>query len=468
MRKNLGLRFAIILIVLIVSFVMVIPSLGIRDKVVLKEQKWAPSFLKKILEALIPKQKVKLGLDLKGGVYLVLDVVTSNLPKGASTEKAVISTLEVLRARLDALGLTQPLIQRQGKTHIVIQLPGEQNPQRAIRVIKQVARLEFKLVDDSRDPNEYIDKEPPPGYELLWVYVKNKETGKYEKKNPLLVKKIPEVSGEDIKDAYVGYDELGKPEVRIRFTSKGALKFARTTRLNVKKRLAIVLDNKIISAPIIEEPIPGGNAVIRGDFSVEEAKDLAIVLRAGALPAPVKVIENRTVGPSLGKDSIEQGLRAIAIGFVAVVLLMLIRYRFAGLIANLALLFNLLIIMAAMAGFGATLTLPGIAGLVLTVGMSVDANVIIFERIREELKEGKSLYTGIEAGYDRAYQTIVDANITTLITALALYLFGTGPVKGFAVTLSIGIVSSMFTAIFVTRTIFDWIALTFKRLRFSF
>ncbi|RME00479.1 MAG: protein translocase subunit SecD, partial [Calditrichaeota bacterium] len=277
-----------------------------------------------------------------------------------------------------------------------------------------------------------------------------------------LVKKEPELTGKYIADAGVtiaaGSQSLnqGQPIVTLKLNREGGRIFARVTGANVGKRLAIVLDHKVASAPNIKEKIPSGNATIEGNFTMQEAKELAIVLRAGALPAPVYPIEERTVGPSLGKDSVRRGQISIVLGIVLVVLFMIVYYRASGAVADLALVLNLILIMAALAAFHATLTLPGVAGIILTIGMAVDANVLIFERIREELRSGKTIRAAIDAGYGRAFWTIFDANVTTFLTALVLYQFGTGPIRGFAVTLSIGILASMFTAIVVTRVIFDY------------
>ena len=256
--------------------------------------------------------------------------------------------------------------------------------------------------------------------------------------------------------------QYNQPYVSIKFNAKGAKIFKTVTTNNVGKRLAIVLDNVIRSAPVIREPIGGGRAQIEGSFTLEEAKDLAIVLRAGSLPAPIKILEERTVGPSLGKDSIDQGIRATIIGSLLVLFFMFIYYKLSGLIANIALVFNMVIIFAVLAAFEAALTLPGIAGIVLTLGMAVDANVLIFERIREELRAGKTIWASVDAGYAKAFSAIFDSNLTTVLAAAILFQFGTGPVKGFAVTLCVGIMASFFTAIFVTRVVFDYFVLVKK------
>jgi len=302
----------------------------------------------------------------------------------------------------------------------------------------------------------------PPGSQLLYQVRRDSETQR-ELKTPFLIKKRSLLTGAYLTDARVQIDsQYNEPYVSINFDKKGARIFERITEENVKKRLAIVLDNRVYSAPVIQEKIGGGEARITGSFAMEDARDLAIVLRAGALPAPVNVLEERTVGPSLGSDSIRKGLMSMCVGAILVLLFMIIYYKGSGLIADFALFLNIVLIAGGLAAFQATLTLPGIAGIILTIGMAVDANVLIFERIREEMGLGKTPHASVSAGYDRATLTILDANVTTLIAALVLFQFGTGPVKGFAVTLSLGVFSSLFTALVVTRIIFDYLLLNRK------
>ena len=390
--------------------------------------------------------KLNLGLDLQGGMYLVLKVDTAGLDE-VSKKDARARAIEILRNRLDPQGVKEYPIYPQGKDRIIIQLPGETERERVLKRIKRVAHLEFKIVSDDIDKiKTSLEGNIPPGYELLTLQEK-----------PILLEKKAVLTGDALTDARVDFSQraFGEPYVSLTFNNKGARLFSQITGQNVNRRLAIVLDGVVQSAPVIRERIPSGKAQITGKFSVDEANDLAIILRAGALPAPVEVIEERTVGPTLGKDSIAKGIRAIILGGVLVLCFMLIYYLIAGLIANFALCMNLILILGVLSYFKATLTLPGIAGLVLTIGMAVDANVLIFERVKEELKSGKTLHSGIISGYNRAFLTILDANVTTLITALILFQFGTGPVRGFATTLSIGILASMFTAIVVTRVIFD-------------
>lgn len=372
-------------------------------------------------------------------------------------KNAVDQALETIRNRIDQFGVSEPDIRIQGERRILIQLPGVKDTQRAKDLIGKTALLEFKLVDETHDISSALKGLPPPGSEILYQEVKDPDTKRIINKSPFLIKKRAALTGEYLKDARVGFDNRkGYSIVNLEFDNKGARLFAQVTEENIGKRLAIVLDNKVHSAPVINERIPGGRAQISGQFSPDEAHDLAIVLRAGALPAPVNILEERTVGPSLGADSIHKGLQSMIIGGILVVLFMVVYYKGSGIVANVALLLNIILISGGLAAFGATLTLPGIAGIILTIGMAVDANVIIFERIREELIIGRTPHAALDAGYDRATLTILDANVTTLIAALVLFQFGTGPVKGFAVTLSLGVISSLFTALIVTRLIFDY------------
>lgn len=369
---------------------------------------------------------------------------------------AVRQALETLRNRVDQFGVSEPTLQRQGENRILIQLPGVKDPQRAIDLLGKTARLEFKMVEDDVDPQQAVRGVLPPGTQLLYERRIDRQTGAASE-IPVVVQEKTVLTGDLLADAQVRIDtRFNEPYVAIDFNAVGAKRFDQITAANVGKRMAIVLDDTVYSAPVIRERISGGSAQISGSFSEQEATDLAIVLRAGSLPAPVNILEDRTVGPSLGQDSINQGILSVTIGGILVILAMLIYYRLAGLVANAALVLNIIFIMAMLSMFKATLTLPGIAGIVLTIGMAVDANVLIFERIREELRLGKTARAALEAGFSKALSSIIDSNVTTLIAALVLFQFGTGPVKGFAVTLSIGIVSSMFTAIFVSRLIFDY------------
>ncbi|MFO7554593.1 MAG: protein translocase subunit SecD [Desulfobacterales bacterium] len=372
--------------------------------------------------------------------------------KKMATEQA----LETIRNRIDQFGVSEPDIRSQGEKRILVQLPGIKDTGRAKALIGKTALLEFKLLDETHDLNEALNGNIPPESEVLYGINEDPATQRVIK-TPYLIKKRTLLTGANLTNARVEIDsQYNEPYVSIDFDKKGGRDFERITEANVKKRLAIVLDNKVYSAPVIQEKISGGKARITGHFTMEEARDLAIALRAGALPAPVRILEERTVGPSLGTDSIRKGLISMCVGGLLVVLFMIVYYRGAGLIADLALILNILLIAGALAGFQATLTLPGIAGIILTIGMAVDANVLIFERIREEIHIGKTPRAAVEAGYERATLTILDANVTTLIAALVLFQFGTGPVKGFAVTLSLGVISSLFTALILTRMVFDY------------
>jgi preprotein translocase subunit SecD len=400
-----------------------------------------------------------------GGGNLTLELVLSEKAQQHIRQMAVDQAVETITNRIDQFGVAEPDIRPQGRDRILVQLPGIKDPQRAIDIIGKTALLEFKLVDEENSLEEALRGNIPPGDEILYEIAG--EPGN-QRKIPYLLKKRAVLTGEYLTDARVQIDtRYNEPYVSLSFDSRGARLFEQITGANIKKRLAIVLDNTVYSAPVIQDRIAGGRAQITGRFSMEEARDLAIVLRAGALPAPVKIIEERTVGPSLGRDSIQKGLKSMIIGGLSVILFMLIYYKFAGALADLALLLNIIFIAAGLAFFGATLTLPGIAGIILIIGMAVDANVLIFERIREELRLGKTPRAAVDGGYSKALVTILDANITTLIAALVLFQFGTGPIKGFAVTLSIGIIASLFTAIFITRLIFDYFILEWGMKRIS-
>ena len=513
------------------------------------------------------ERAIQLGLDLQGGMHLVLELDESDRSfTGAEQSDAIDRALEIIRNRVDEFGVSEPLIQKVGDERIIVELPGIQDEDRAKSLVQQAAYLEFQLVVDGQDAidqiqavdaaltgrvipvettgtavdtvaggaetgdapdtvggdttagrtleeltgvgdtasadttgvaglvagnrplssllqtiprandqNDFLvpETEVPnvesmladsaavsalaPGYEWLWSGDPQTFSDGRSYKTLYLLHSDPLMTGEAVATASAGFDPqlTSQPIVSLEMTSEGAGLFGDITRAHVNQRLAIVLDEVVRMAPNINQPIADGHAQIEGFDSVEEARDIAIVLRAGALPAPLEIIEERTVGPSLGADSVEAGRMAGLLGLLAVMALMAVYYRASGLVANVALLLNIVLVLAALAGFGATLTLPGIAGLILTVGMAVDANVLIFERVREELEVGKTVRAAIDAGYDRAFVTILDAQLTTLIAAAVLFQFGTGPIKGFAVVLTIGIICSIFTAVFVTRTIFD-------------
>ncbi len=387
--------------------------------------------------------------------------------KDNATEQA----LETIRNRVDQFGVAEPVIHRQGTNEIVVQLPGYKDPKRAVELIGKTAQLEFRLVDDESPVAAELPAYVMPGEEqdvikkfkdkipkddiILFKRVVNRETGEVKKK-PFLLKKEVLLTGDLLSEARVAIDQrFNEPYVSLTFNKTGAKIFEEVTGKYVQKRLAIILDNNVYSAPVIRERIAGGSAQITGSFSMEEAKDLAIVLRAGALPAPVKLLQNITVGPSLGRDSIEAGKKAGIIAILLVTLFMAFYYKLSGLIADFAMLLNVILLLGAMAFLNATLTMPGIAGIVLAVGMAVDSNVLMFERMREELRAGKTPRAAVDSGYDKAFITIVDSHVTTLITAAVLFQFGTGPIKGFAVTLSLGVAINLFTALVGTKTVFD-------------
>ena len=363
----------------------------------------------------------------------------------ARNTRTLQQSIEIIRRRVDELGTTEPTIQRQGETRILVQVPGLDDPQRLKSLLGQTAKMNFHLVDPNASAYDVANGKRAPGGARL-VYTDTQPA------IPYLIRRRAMVSGERLEDASVGFDpQTNAPEVNFRFDSVGGRKFGEVTRENIGRPFAIVLDDKIISAPVIQAAILGGSGRITGNFSVQEANDLAILLRAGALPAPMSILEERTVGPGLGADSVAAGRIALIVGFLAVIGFMILSYNMFGLFANAALLINLVLIMAVLSGLQATLTLPGIAGIVLTVGMAVDANVLIFERIREELTANKTPIMAIDAGYSRALGTILDANVTTLLAAIVLFQLGSGPIRGFAVTLAIGIVTSVFTAFTLTR-----------------
>lgn len=520
MFKSLRVRWAITAVVTLVSLYFLVPTLV--DEI--------PASVSKF----VPKDKIRLGLDLQGGMHMILEVdaekaletmmertaddlkeslmdnrvrfrglakaqgasitmelteaggkadlerilkehhpdleiassvtrgtgqfvtVVYNEKRAANLKKLTVEhSVETIRNRIDQFGVTEPEIIPEGNDRIMVQLPGIKDPERAKNLIGKTALLEFKIVDEEHSLDEALRGNVPEGSVIAYGARDDRYGGRGQV--PYLLKNKTLLTGASLETAKVQIsDRFGEPHVSIKFNSQGAADFDRITNENVRKRLAIVLDGVVHSAPVIQERISGGQAQITGSFTMEEARDLAIVLRAGALPAPVNILEETTVGPSLGSDSIRQGIIAALIGFALVVIFMVFYYRLSGLVADSVLILNIIVLLGILAAFKATLTLPGIAGIVLVIGMAVDANVLIFERVREELRIGKTPSAAIDAGYGKAFITILDANITTLIAALFLFAFGTGPIKGFSLTLSIGIVVSMFTAIFVTRAIFDY------------
>jgi preprotein translocase subunit SecD len=523
--KSLKLRFILISVFLVISIVYCLPNIY---------------ELKGDVKKYLPSDKIRLGLDLKGGMHLLLELDTIKLMENmverkfsalkdalitdgirflgldkkeysvlvtvrseqkeklynivgnkfpelkAGTSKvdgdtvqlefllpekelsvikdnAVSQALETIRNRIDQFGVSEPVIVRQGDNQILVQLPGVKDPQRALDLIGKTAQLEFKLVDEDNAASAQASGIAPEGSELLTMKVRNRETG-ITTTSPILLKKQSVLTGELLTDARVriGGDFGNEPYVAIEFNSEGARIFDQVTGANVGKRLAIILDNNVYSAPAIRERISGGKASITGGFTNDEAKDLSIVLKAGALPAPVKVVQNITIGPTLGQDSIKKGLQAAVLGALLIIFFMIYYYRLSGVVADIALFLNLLYLLGVFSLFKFTMTLPGIAGIILLMGIGVDTNVIIFERIREELRLGKTVRAAVDSGYTRAWLTVVDAHVTTLITALFLFIFGTGPIRGFALTLSIGIIINLFTAVFGSKVIFDWIITKYK------
>ena len=376
-------------------------------------------------------------------------LIRLNVPQAAITDKvrqSVEQSIQIVERRVNELGTVEPLIQRQGLDRILVQVPGLQDPTRLKELIGKTAKLDFRMVDSTVTPEQAVQGRAPADSEVLMSST--------APKTPYVIKKQVLVSGGELTDAQPGFDQrTGEPMVSFRFNTSGSRKFAQATSENVGQPFAIVLDNEVISAPVIREPITGGSGQITGSFTVQAANDLAILLRAGALPAPLTIIEERTVGPGLGQDSIEKGKLAAYVGSIMVILFMLLTYRLFGVFANIAVAINVAMIFGVLSLLNATLTLPGIAGVVLTVGIAVDSNVLIYERIREELRAGRNAISAIDAGFKRALATILDSNITTFIAAAVLFYIGTGPVRGFAVTLGIGIITTVFTAFTLTRLI---------------
>jgi protein-export membrane protein SecD len=531
------LKFAIILILIVLGLYTLYPTYELRIQLPKEKKKLAElkaqaqtrddslkvSYRENELkekEARLHKKALHLGLDLVGGMHLMLEIDKTKLTK-EETKDAADRALAVIRNRIDQFGVYEPVIQKAGQDRILVQLP-EVDRDRALNLIKQVALLEFRLVADADKTNEVlrmiddhyrrINKEDtitkdqgtflsyvitvdrndfgveeadfpifsqmvgnardviPRDYEILFgppELIQNRRVRRL-----YLVKAEPELTGSSISNAdpapYQGSDPnlLNTWIVSLRLSRKDATKFAMVTGRNVGKRLAIVLDNVVRFAPVIKERIPTGEAMITtGDVNPERARDLAIVLRSGALPAPVIVAEERAIGPALGRDSIERGIRAGLISGVIIILFMVIYYSLSGIVAVCTLILNIFLILVVLAGLRATLTLPGIAGIILTIGMAVDANILIFERIREELKLGKRVKAAVEAGFSRAAVTIFDANVTTILTAIALYFIGSGPIRGFAITLGVGLVINILTAVFIGRFIMEWATTQFAQER---
>ncbi len=455
-------------------------------------------------ENAVMAKKINLGLDLQGGMHLVMQAdfkkIESKSPDGTKlTEKEKTEltqqALELIRNRIDKFGVAEPSIRPRGNEAIEIQLPGVRDPRAVKRAIGTTGRVEYRLVDDeysgkaaewlSRNyreealPEDVAAQEKlladmtagiqlPGRLELLFQWDRKKDTKKIIPSYPVALSREVALAGNDISKAWIGQDEYGGLAVHFTTTAEGASKFADvTSKKNWTKRLAIVIDDKVRSAPRLNVQITSGQAMISGNFTYEEVNTLTRIIKEGALPVDLNIIEERTVGPSLGQDAIEGGVKAALIGIGGIMLFILLYYRLSGIIANVGLILNAIFMLAILSWLGFTLTLPGIAGVILTIGMAVDANVIIFERIKEELRAGKSVRMAISLGYERAFWTIFDANMTTLISAFILVQFGTGPIKGFAVTLTIGLLSSMFVVLYITRYIFELLSLNKKLKKLS-
>ncbi|MFH1826153.1 MAG: protein translocase subunit SecD [bacterium] len=398
---------------------------------------------------------ITLGLDLQGGTRLVLEGQPTD--KVQISDDAMAGAVAVIRNRIDALGVTEPLIQRKGKDQIVVELPGVKDPDRAIAIIGDTAMLEFVEAEWAPADESRLTPQKVKEFYGQEAYLDNVEImrdGQVWRKRPIILKRSS-LTGDMLKGAWPGVDEYGNPVIDIEFNADGAKAFGEVTGRSVNKPLAILLDGKIISAPNVREPIPSGRAQISGDFTIDEVQDMVIKLKAGALPIPVKPIEIRIVGPTLGQDSINKSKVAGLIGFAIIAVFMVFYYRLPGLLADIALGIYITILLAVLCLIHATLTLPGIAGMLLSIGMAVDANIIIFERLKEELRLKKTIKLAIETSFKRALSAILDSNVTTVIAAATLFFVGTGTIKGFAVTLSVGIFASMFTAIIITRMLLD-------------
>ncbi|MCX7940571.1 MAG: protein translocase subunit SecD [Endomicrobia bacterium] len=459
--KNLRYRILLVAVVILIGLYFLFPT--IQWYLFMTPQQRQQ---KEISRDPILKKILKLGLDLKGGTYLVLEIDKEKIPQGIDLSDALDRAIEVIRNRIDQYGVAEAMITKQGDKWISVQLPGVKDPEMAKQLIGKTALLEFilvntdepyrKIAERARElglkPKESLVDERiltlvPTGYKLL--------PGRDE--SFYLVKSSAELTGAYLSNARVelGHSETGLPYVSLEFNPDGSKIFAKVTEANIDRHLAIVLDGVVQSAPVIRSRIPDGRAIIEGNFTIEEAKFLATVLRAGALPAPVKIIEERTVGPTLGRDSVVSGATALVVGSVAVLVFMLVYYKLSGLIADIAMVVNIVLIICFLTAFKATLSFPGLAGLVLMIGMGVDANILILERIKEELSAGKTLRVAIDLGYQRALVTIIDSNLTTLITTVFLFGFGTGPIKGFGITMFIGLIANIFTATFLTKIFYD-------------
>jgi SecD/SecF fusion protein len=497
--RNIGIRVGIVILAIVIGAIAIYPTIRLYT---------CPD-LSRDDQISLAKKAIHLGLDLKGGMHLVLEIDTTGLTE--TRQDLADRAFEIIQNRIDEFGVYEPVIERQSGGRILVQLPGVDRD-RAVGLIEKVAHLEFQVVaDDKRDEimpkiDRYHEERDTLAFESpftsylisvdridMAIDVRDEDSvramisqaqevipedveilfgpkemyeGREIKRLYLMNSKV-ELTGEAIRDARhepsSGQDlqHMGSWQISLEFKREAARAFASITGKNVNKRLAIILDDIVQSAPYIQERIPQGRAMITGRFSAEEARDLAIVLRAGALPAPLRIVEERSVGPSLGRDSIQSGVRAVIIAGIIVIVFMLIYYSLSGFVADLTLFLNLFFLLAILSAFRGSLTMPGIAGIALTIGMAVDANVLIFERIREELKIGKTTRTAIDQGFARAWVTIFDSNITTIIIGVILYIFGSGPIKGFALTLTIGLVSNLFSAVFIGKVLFNYVTYKF-------
>lgn len=460
--KNLQFRVIIILAVIILGIYFIIPTVqwylkSPEEQFKLQQEK--NKILKKILN---------LGLDLRGGIHLVLEIDKDKVSPEVDLSDAIDRAIEIIRNRVDQYGVTEAMITKQGEKWISVQLPGIKDVDIARELIGKTALLEFRLVETGDvsikitekirelglKPREAITSPEvlsliPTGYVLL--------PGRED--DVFIVKSTPEITGAYLTTAKLelGGGEFGLPYVSLEFDREGAKIFSRVTEANIDRHLAIVLDDVVQSAPVIRSRIPDGRAIIEGNFSLEDAKFIATILRAGALPAPVKIIEERTVGPTLGKDSVVSGTRALLVGGMIVILFMLIYYKFSGFVTDFVLFLNIFLIFSFMSAFRATFSFPALAGVVLMIGMGVDANILILERIKEELRNGKTLRVAVDLGYQRALKTIIDSNLTTIITTVFLFGFGTGPIKGFGITMLIGLLVNIFTSVVVTKVIYEYV-----------
>lgn len=462
--KTLHVRMTIVLLAIIVSFIFIYPTVEWYTKSLSEREK---------MEAMKerPKHILNLGLDLRGGTHMLLELEVEKLEKKEKLQDAIQRAIEIIRNRVDAYGISEVPIAKVGEKWISVELPGISKTEQAESLIGKTALLEFMLVDEStmaakiisdieneekpvldKEGNllpEYAKKIPP---HLKVLRGKSDEEGRFRY---YVLQSSVQITGAYLENARVDTDQFGMPTIAFSFNKEGGKKFEKITAQNINRKLAIVLDNIVYTAPVIKSEITGGKGVIEGNFTMEEARNIALVLRSGALPAPVKIIEKRVVGPTLGEDSIKKGVKASLVGLLLVFVFMVIYYRGGGIIADIGMIFNLIILLGVLSYFGATLTLPGIAGIILSIAMAVDANVLILERMREELDTKKPLSLVVSTAYEKAWSAIFDSNLTTWITSVFLFQFGSGPVKGFATTLTIGLLVGVFTSVYVTRTIYE-------------